>query len=91
MAAYCRVYDSRHLQADYQEPGSAPGTLCLAVEYGLPLPFLIIVATLVKTVPLVQIGMYSSVLVSGNSIDCDVRINLQYEMLRVVCVLLHDL
>jgi len=53
--------------------------------------FLIIVATLVKTVPLVQIGMYSSVLVSGNSIDCDVRINLQYEMLRVVCVLLHDL
>ena len=24
MAAYSRVYDSRHLQADYQEPGSAP-------------------------------------------------------------------
>jgi len=24
MAAYCRVYDSRHLQADCQEPGSAP-------------------------------------------------------------------
>jgi len=24
MAAYGRVYDSRHLQADYQEPGSAP-------------------------------------------------------------------
>ena len=24
MAAYLRVYDSRHLQADYQEPGSAP-------------------------------------------------------------------
>ena len=24
MAAYRRVYDSRHLQADYQEPGSAP-------------------------------------------------------------------
>ena len=23
MAAYCRVYDSRHLQADCQEPGSA--------------------------------------------------------------------
>jgi len=23
MAAYRRVYDSRHLQADYQEPGSA--------------------------------------------------------------------
>jgi len=38
MAAYRRVYDSRHLQADYQEPGSAPepyarqssmGYLCL--------------------------------------------------------------
>ena len=24
MAAYCQVYDSYHLQADYQEPGSAP-------------------------------------------------------------------
>jgi len=24
MAAYCRVYDSRLLQADCQEPGSAP-------------------------------------------------------------------
>ena len=23
MAAYCRVYDSRHLQADCKEPGSA--------------------------------------------------------------------
>jgi len=24
MAAYRRVYDSRHLRANYQEPGSAP-------------------------------------------------------------------
>ena len=24
MAAYRQVYDSRHLQADYREPGSAP-------------------------------------------------------------------
>ena len=24
MAAYSRVYDSRHLQADCEEPGSAP-------------------------------------------------------------------
>ena len=24
MAAYRQVYDSRHLQSDYQEPGSAP-------------------------------------------------------------------
>jgi len=38
MAAYCRVYDSRHLQADCQEPGSAP-ELCSVIEYGLPLPF----------------------------------------------------
>jgi len=27
MAAYRRVYDSRHLQADCREPGSAPDTL----------------------------------------------------------------
>ena len=43
MAAYRRVYDSRHLQADYQEPGSAPEpyarSLRLVIEYGLPLPF----------------------------------------------------
>jgi len=26
MAAYRRIYDSRHLQADCQEPGSAPET-----------------------------------------------------------------
>ena len=36
MAAYRRVYDSRHLQADYQEPGSAP-----IIEYGRPLPLLV--------------------------------------------------
>jgi len=34
MAAYRRVYDSRHLQADCQEPGSAPGTLRSVIEYG---------------------------------------------------------
>jgi len=41
MAAYRRVYDSRHLQADRQEPGSAPKTETLrsVIEYGLPLPF----------------------------------------------------
>ena len=27
MAAYRRVYDSRHLQADCQEPGSAPNPM----------------------------------------------------------------
>jgi len=32
---YRRVYDSRHLQADCQVPGSAP-----IIEYGLPLPVL---------------------------------------------------
>jgi len=37
MAAYRLVYNSRHLQADCQEPGSAPEPY--AIEYGLPLPF----------------------------------------------------
>jgi len=40
MAAYRWVYDSRHLQADCQEPGSAPEPIRSAIEYGLPLPFL---------------------------------------------------
>jgi len=39
MAAYRRVYDSHHLQADCQEPESAPGTLRSVIEYGLPLSF----------------------------------------------------
>jgi len=40
MAAYRRVYDSRHLQADCQELGSAPESYARYIEYGLPLPFL---------------------------------------------------
>jgi len=40
MAAYRRVYDSHHLQADCKEPGSAPETYDSVIEYGLPLPFL---------------------------------------------------
>ena len=37
MAAYRRVYDSRHLPADCQERGSAQGTYARsAVEYWLP-------------------------------------------------------
>ena len=39
--AYRRVYDSRHLQADYQEPGAVPGPCDSVFEYGLPLPFLL--------------------------------------------------
>jgi len=39
MAAYRRVYDSRHLEADCQEPGSAPEPYARVIEYGLPLPF----------------------------------------------------
>ena len=35
MTAYRRVYDSRHLQADCQEPGSAPERS--VIEHGLPL------------------------------------------------------
>jgi len=38
MAAYRRVYDSRHMQADCQEPGSAPEPYAELIEYGLPLP-----------------------------------------------------
>jgi len=33
MAAYCQVYDSRHLQADYQEPGSAPDVRQSSIGY----------------------------------------------------------
>jgi len=36
MAAYRRVYDSRHLQADCQEHGIISETS--VIEYGLPLP-----------------------------------------------------
>ena len=40
MAAYCRVYDSRHLQADCQELGSSPERYARqSSEYGLPLRF----------------------------------------------------
>ena len=35
MAAYRRVYDSRHLQTDCQEQGIGSGTLRSAIEYGL--------------------------------------------------------
>jgi len=35
MAAYRRVYDSRRLQADCKEPGSAP-ELRSVIEHGLP-------------------------------------------------------
>ena len=39
MAAYRRVYYSRHLQDDCQKTGISSGTLRSTVEYGLPLPF----------------------------------------------------
>ena len=35
MADYRRVYDSHHLRADYQEPGSAPEPYARYIEYGL--------------------------------------------------------
>jgi len=38
MAAYRRFYDSRHLQADCQEPASAPEP-CARQSSGLPFPF----------------------------------------------------
>jgi len=41
MAAYRRVYDSRHLQADCQEErDQLRDPIRSAVEYGLPLPFM---------------------------------------------------
>jgi len=39
MAAYRRVYDSRHLQADCQEPGSAPEPYVRQSSMGYLLPF----------------------------------------------------
>jgi len=39
MAAYRWDYDSRHLQADCQEPGIAQEPIRSVIEYGLPLPF----------------------------------------------------
>jgi len=39
MAAYRRVYDSRHLHADWlPRTGISSGTLRSVIEYGLPLP-----------------------------------------------------
>jgi len=35
MAAYCWVYDSRHLQADCQEPGSSPEPYAWQSSMGL--------------------------------------------------------
>ena len=35
MSAYHRVYDSRNLQADCQEPGVSLGTIRSVIEYGL--------------------------------------------------------
>ena len=45
MAAYCRVYDSRYLQADYQEPGSAPEPYARQSSMGYPLPLPYLLAT----------------------------------------------
>ena len=40
MAAYRRIYDSRHLRADCMpRTGISSGTLRSVIEYGLPLPF----------------------------------------------------
>jgi len=45
MAAYRRVYDSRHLQADCKKNAISSGTIRSVIEYELPLhfPFLKIV------------------------------------------------
>jgi len=41
MAAYRRVYDSRHLQAECQQPGSAPEPYARQSSMGYLLPFFI--------------------------------------------------
>jgi len=55
MAAYRRVYDSRHLQADCQEPGSAPEPYARQSSMGwLPVrffTFFVQVPQLTSTVP----------------------------------------
>jgi len=43
MAAYRRVYDSRHLQADCQEPGSAPEPYARQSSMGYLFSYLIII------------------------------------------------
>ena len=42
MAAYRRVYDSRHLRADSQEPGSAPEAYARQLSLDYLLPFTVI-------------------------------------------------
>jgi len=42
MAAYRRVHDSRHMQADMPRTGISSGTLLSATDYGLPLPFYVL-------------------------------------------------
>jgi len=53
MAAYRRVYDSRHLQADCQAPGSAPD-VCSVIEYELPL--LLLFSSLIVDSSTVAVG-----------------------------------
>jgi len=43
MAAYRRVYDSRHLQADLPRTGISSGTLRSVIEYWLPLCLLFVI------------------------------------------------
>jgi len=64
MAAYRRVYDSRHLQADCQKTGISSGTLRSAIEYGLPF--------LLSHSPQAAEG-----LVSNNKVGCGERLTLQ--------------
>jgi len=44
MAAYRRVYDSHHLQADCQEPGSAPKPYTLCNRVWATFTFLLLIA-----------------------------------------------
>ena len=48
MAAYRQVYDSRHLQADYQEPGSAPESYVWQSSTGYLYFFLLLIINVIS-------------------------------------------
>jgi len=67
MAAYRGVYDSRHLQADCQEPGSASGTLRSVIEYGLL--FIMHVAR-----GIIQNNVEIMIIIRSNSAKCHIAV-----------------
>jgi len=64
MAAYRRVYDSRHLQAD------CSATLRSVIEYGLPLPFYLLTYLLnaVGLTSVVDRGQFVTLLIGSRGL-----------------------